>query len=197
MEQGQQALLAGEYTTARDAFSDLLTVDPRNRDGAGRSDLRLRSPRGLPPRSHRPGKGTGNQLGSVTSFRHQWCCDLPPCKKPLRAIKLLVDYMTRLSGLDEVSVDAVAVTLNQTDDQSRRSRLYTDGLKFYTSQNAKLEKLRSGMKRWGTVWLPEDEADTKATAWNRHCRGHWRTARAGDAQVPSGRGRARSGRSCI
>ena len=33
-------------------------------------------------------------------------------------------------------------------------------------QNKKLEKARPGKKRWGTQWLPEEEADSKNEAWN-------------------------------
>jgi tetratricopeptide (TPR) repeat protein len=166
MEQGQQALLAGDYRAARDAFSDLLMVDPRNQmasEGAtfayvqlgdylhARPELEKALEIASPP--SRPSAVNGAAI-----YLH--------AKKPLRAIKLLVDYMTPLSEVDEVALNALAITLNQTDEQSRKSRLYTDGVKFYGLQNTKLEKLRPGMKRWGVKWLPADEADQKSAAWN-------------------------------
>jgi len=166
MEQGRQALLAGDYKAARDAFSDLLTVDPQNQlasEGATFASLALGDYLHARPELEKalelawPPSRPSAINGAAIYLR---------VKKPLRAIKLLVEYMTPLSGVDEPALNALAVTLNQTDDVSRRSRTYTDGVRFYLLQNPKLEKLRPGMKRWGTTWLAAEEVEQKSAAWS-------------------------------
>jgi predicted Zn-dependent protease len=165
MDQGQQALLAQDFKAARDAFSDLLTVDPRNQmatEGVTFAYVELGDYRHAKPELEKalqlaspPSRSSA--VNGAAIYLH--------ARQPLRAIKLLVQYMTNFSGVDEVALNALAVTLNQTDDPSRKSRLYTDAVKVYARQNAKLEQLRPGMKRWGTTWLPADQADQKNAAW--------------------------------
>ena len=72
-----------------------------------------------------------------------------------------------MSSVDEEALNALAVSLNQADEQARKGRIYADAANFHNAQTKKLEQQNSGMKRWGTQWLPAEEADAKTTAWNK------------------------------
>ncbi len=166
MDQGEQALLAKDYKAARNAFSDVLSADPRNKmalEGATfayfelddyiHSKAYLERAMALSPHpTHRSAI-----IGASVYLR---------TKNPMRAVRLLIEYMTPMTSVDESALDALAVALNQTDDQARKGRLYADAVSFYAAQTKKLELKNPGLKRWGTEWLPADQADQKIAAWN-------------------------------
>ncbi len=166
-DQARQALLAADYKAARDSYYDILTVQPRN-TSAGDGEVYAYLELGdfqharaeeekillLEPRPTRTAAINGADV-----YLH--------AKIPMRGVKILVQYLTPLPKVDEAALNALAVCLNSADEQARKTGLYSSATAFYVAQNRKLEKTRPGMKRWGTQWLPEDEADTKNQAWTK------------------------------
>jgi tetratricopeptide (TPR) repeat protein len=165
MDQGHQALLAKEYKAARDDFSDIIYADPRNQlalDGATFAYLelddfahaktcyeRLQTVSSIPSRP--------SAINGAAIYLH--------FKMSMRSIKILMQYMKPMPQVDELALNALAISINQADDHARKATLYSEGVTFYIAKNKKLEATRPGEKRWGTEWLPADEADKKNAAW--------------------------------
>lgn len=167
MDQGEQALMAKDYKAARDDFSDVLSADPRNPmalEGATLAYLKLDDyvhakatlEKALVLQPH-PSRSSA--INGAAIYLHT--------KIPMRSVKLLIEYMTPMTSVDEDALNAMAVSLNQADEQARKGRIYSDAVNFYNAQTKKLEQQNSGMKRWGTQWLAAEDADGKMTAWNK------------------------------
>jgi trypsin-like peptidase len=166
MEQGKQALLARDYKAARDDFSDILSADPRNQmasEGATFAYLELDDfihardsvEKVILLSSHLSRSSAMNGAAIYLHF-----------KTSMRSARLLMQYMKPMTDVDEQALNALATSLAQADDASRKNRSFADGVAFYIAEAKKLEATRPGMKRWGTEWLPADEADKKTAAWN-------------------------------
>jgi tetratricopeptide (TPR) repeat protein len=166
-DQAQQAILAADYKAARDTYSDILTVQPRNRSAADGEvyaylelgdfeHARAEEEKILlsDPRPTRP-----TAINGAAIYLH--------AKIPMRGVKILIQYLTPLPKVDETAVNALAVCLNNADEHARKTGAYSSATAFYMAQNKKLEKTRPGMKRWGTQWLPQDEADANNAAWSK------------------------------
>jgi tetratricopeptide (TPR) repeat protein len=165
-DQAQQALLATEFKAARDIYSDILTVEPR--DGAA-ADGEIYAYLKLGDYEHaraeeekvllftpRPSKVTA--INGAVIYLH--------AKIPMRGVKVLIQYLTSLPKVDEAALNALAICLNSADEHARKTSIYSSATTFYVAQNKKLEKTRPGMKRWGTEWREEGEAESKNEAWN-------------------------------
>jgi Tfp pilus assembly protein PilF len=166
MDQGKQALLAKDYKAARDDFSDILSADPRNQmasEGITFAYLELDDfihardsvERAMSLSSHLTRPSAMNGAAVYLHF-----------KTSMRSARLLMQYMKPMADVDEQALNALATSLSQADDASRKNHSFSDAVAFYTAEATKLEATRPGMKRWGTEWLPAEEADKKTAAWN-------------------------------
>jgi tetratricopeptide (TPR) repeat protein len=156
--QGADALSLGDYKAARDCFVDVLQVDPRNRkslEGLGYCYIKLddlqramRSLEGALAIPEPPSRSLAMNLAM----------SLVRTRNPMRGAKILRDYMAaHPEPLDEEMINAFAICLGQASDEARVNRFFEECVKFFDQQNAKLEKTKSGQKRWGVEWIDPTE----------------------------------------
>jgi len=165
-DQAQQALLAMDFKAARDTYSDILTVQPRNEpagDGEVYAYLELGDYEHARAEEEkvllfttRPSRVTA--INGAAIYLH--------ARIPMRGAKVLMQYLTPLPAVDEAALNALAVCLNNADEHARKTGLFSSATAFYLTENRKLEKTHPGKKRWGTEWLPEKQADRKNQAWD-------------------------------
>ncbi len=166
LSQGDDALAAQDFRAARDAFMDVMSLEPGNahaQEGAAVAHVHLSDfPRARDEleRSMGPGGPTRSQVITAASIYTR-------TKNPMRAAKLIKQYLAAHPQADEPVLNALAAALGTADEQARKNRLFLDCATLYDSENTKLEATRSGMKRWGTEWLDSGAAEQKGSAWRR------------------------------
>jgi hypothetical protein len=170
LKQGQDALAAGEYKAARDAFHDAADVDPKNIDalhGTSVASMYLNDfVHALPPMEKA-------LLATPTPNRalvlNMAVCQIgqPGSKNAMRAAIIIMDYLAaHPATLDEPLLNAMATALYVADDQAKKGSKFRDCEAFYKTYNQKLEAAKPGMKRWGVQWLPAKEVDEKIASNN-------------------------------
>ncbi len=169
LTQGMDALAASDFKAARDAFLDVLSLDPnqaRALEGAGLAYLRLedaaKARAMLEKASAISGTAPSRSLAinaSIVLMRN---------RNAMRAAKYLKDYLAAHNKeVDEMALNAMATALSQADRVATANRFFVECSTFYDAENAKLEATRPGMKRWGSEWLPADEAQKKIDAFKK------------------------------
>src|SRR4051794_8116787 len=168
LAQGRAALAAEAFKPARDAYMDVLAIDPKN--AAAQADLGYaylkmedfsRATKALDVAVLAPQPARSTVLNAAAA--------LIRTKNPMRAAKFLREYMAAHPGeADESALDALGTALSQADDQSMKLKFFKDCVAFYDQMNAKLEATRPGEKRWGSQWLPAKEADRKLREYKDH-----------------------------
>lgn len=83
----------------------------------------------------------------------------------MRAVKILrglMEAMEQNSRYDEELQNDLGIALSHTTPQAKQSPLFQESLKFYLEYDKKLNAQRTdGMARWGTQWIPADDAAAK------------------------------------
>lgn len=165
LDQGQAALAAGEYKAAADAFKDVLTLDPRNviaLHGAGAAYMYLHDfAKAKEPMEKAIVANPSPDRALVMNMAVMQIA----VRNPMRGAKIIKDYLTAHNKvLDEPMLNAMAIALNDADDQAKKLRLYVDCAQFYAGYNAQLEAQVPGQKRWGVDWLPAEKVDENILA---------------------------------
>jgi S1-C subfamily serine protease len=165
LKQGREALAAGEYKAARDAFSDAAAIDQRNVEalhGEGLAYMYLNDfAHALAPMERAM---TANPAPSRALVLNMAVCQIGN-KNPMRAGTLAMDYLSAHPGqLDEPLLNAMGTALFLADDQAKKGRKFTECEGFYKSYQQKLEAAKPGMKRWGTQWIAAATVDERNTA---------------------------------
>lgn len=88
---------------------------------------------------------------------------------PMRAIKMLrglMEPMEQDGRLDEELQNDLGIALSHANAQARKLPLFDEALKYYLEYDKKLNEQRhDGTARWGTKWVPRDEAERKWQAY--------------------------------
>ncbi len=166
LKQGRDALAAGEYKSARDAFSDAAAVDLKNvvaLHGLADAYMYLNDfSRGREPMEK--AISAAGPSANRALVLNACVCQIA-LKNPMRGAKIVMDYLTAHSkDLDEPMLNAMGTALAMSDAQAKKARLFQDCANFYIAYNARVEAQRPGYKRWGVNWLRAHEVDKKVAA---------------------------------
>ena len=168
LQQGTDALGAGQIPAAREAFLDALAIDPRNvralhgagicallaKDIAHARDAFERALAGSPA----PDRALViNAAALNVAMRNN-----------MRAAKLARDYLVaHPRELDEPVVNALGTALTRASAAERKNRFFIEFATFYEIANKRLEAARPGYKRFGSAWYTSSEVDGKSGFTNR------------------------------
>jgi Tfp pilus assembly protein PilF len=165
LQQGADALAAGQYQPAREAFLDAIAIDPRNVKAHHGLALCLVAGKEVAKAdqildkaiSFTPTPDRALVLNAVA-------CNLA-CRFNMRAAKLAKDYLSaHPKEQDEAMVNALGTALMAATAAERKNRFFSDCTSFYSIANQRLESGRPGYKRFGAEWLAAEQADAKAKA---------------------------------
>ncbi len=168
LKQGRDALAAGEYKAARDAYQDVAAIDTRNVEalhGQGVAYMFLGDfIHALPPMEKALVANPSTNRALVLNMA---VCQIgqPGSKNAMRAAAVIMDYLVAHPGqLDEPLLNAMATALYIADDQAKKGRKFQDCEAFYKTYNQKLEAAKPGMKRWGVQWLNARTVDERTAS---------------------------------
>lgn len=165
LKQGRDALAAGEYKAARDAFHDVAVLEPRNPEalhGQGVAYMYLND--FTHAREPMERALTATPSPSRALVLNMAVCQIG-LKNPMRAAKIIMDYLTaHPKDLDEPLCNAMGTALTLADDQARKGRMFGDAANFYVAYNTRLEAAKPGLKRWGVQWMKADDVNQKKQA---------------------------------
>jgi tetratricopeptide (TPR) repeat protein len=163
-QQGEAAMAAGEFVDARDAFADLLSVDPKSAlagRGLGYAYLKLDKP----TRAVKPLEAAAINPPLDRSLTMALAASLVASHNPMRAVKFVKTYLeAHPTPLDEPAINTLGIALSQADSAASKSALFADGVKLYNKLNAQLEANQTGKKRWGVEWQDADTVSAKQKA---------------------------------
>lgn len=163
---GSDAILAGDYAAARDAFFDAVSIESRNvraLHGLGLSFLYLNQhqraahymQRAIDASGGKPERPVILNMAMVQIAMNQ----------PMRAVKITLDYLdANKKEADEAMLNAMGSGLFLCDYFSRRNPIWGKSADFYVQYQKVVEATKPGQKRWGVEWLPASEASAKLKA---------------------------------
>jgi hypothetical protein len=165
LQQGADALAAGQYPAARAAFQDAIVIDPRN--------VKAHHGLALCLVGHKEVARAAATLDKALMFAstpdralviNAMACQMA-VRNHMRAAKLARDYLTaHPRELDEPMVNALGTALSAATASERKNRFFSDCTAFYMIANQRLENARPGYKRFGCEWLSASQADAKTRA---------------------------------
>ena len=83
---------------------------------------------------------------------------------PVRAAKLLRDYLATQKSIDETTLNYLGVALRQSEQKAGTSASFKEQTAFYEQCETKLAAAHPGQKRWGSTWIASADADRKRAA---------------------------------
>jgi tetratricopeptide (TPR) repeat protein len=159
--QGRAAYAAGAFDVARDLYLDASHVEPGNAvtaRGLGMAYMRLERP----AQAIEPLEQAKNAMPNDRELLIVLSTALIESHNPMRAVKFVKTYMEKNPAtVDEDCLNALGAGLSQADPTAAKQTLFAEAYKLYLKDNAKLEALRPGEKRWGSQWLPAEDVATK------------------------------------
>ncbi len=160
-QQGEAAMAAGEFADARDAFTDLLSVDMGNAlagRGLGYAYLKMDKP----VKAVKPLELAAINPPVDRNLTIALAASLVASHNPMRAAKFVKSYLeAHPTPLDEPMINTLGISLSQADRPATKSTLFIDGVKLYNKLNSELEAGQPGKKRWGIEWQDADEVTRK------------------------------------
>jgi Tfp pilus assembly protein PilF len=165
LQQGSDALAAGQYQAAREAFLDVIAIDPRNAKAHHGAALCLMATKEI-------AKAAGlfdKAFGLTTTPDRAMVLNAAACHMAtgghMRAAKLIKDYLTvHTKEQDEPMVNALGTALSAATNAERKNRFFSECTAFYVIANQRLETARPGYKRFGAEWMPAKDAASKEAA---------------------------------
>ena len=165
LQQGADALAAGQYPAARAAFQDAIAIDPRNVKAHHGLALCLVAHKEVVKAAATLDKAlTMTNAPDRALVMNAMACQMA-AQNHMRAAKLAKDYLTAHSkDIDEPMVNALGTALSAATASERKNRFFSDCTAFYMIANQRLENARPGYKRFGAEWLSASQADAKTRA---------------------------------
>lgn len=163
---GSDAILAGDYSAARDAFFDAVSIEPRNPralHGLGLSLLYLNQNQRALQYLQRAVDASGgkNDRPIILNLAMAEIA----LNQPLRAVKITSDYLQlHKKDADEAMLNAMGSGLFLCDYFTRRNPIWGKSADFYVQYQKTVEAAHPGQKRWGVEWFPARQADAKMKA---------------------------------
>ncbi|HEY7118233.1 MAG TPA: tetratricopeptide repeat protein, partial [Tepidisphaeraceae bacterium] len=165
LQQGMDALSAGQYQPARESFQDAVALDPRNAKATHGLALCM-----LAQKEVLKAAGIFDKAVSLTSspdralVLNASACHLAS-NNHMRAAKLVKDYLNaHPKEIDEPMINALGSALQSATAQERKNGFFGQCASFYVIANQRLEASRPGFKRFGSEWFSAREADAKLAA---------------------------------
>jgi len=167
LQQGADALAAGQIPAAREAFLDALAIDTRNvraLHGAGICALMTKDMGHARDAFERA--LTATQTPDRALVLNAAAFNLA-MRNNMRAAKLARDYLTaHPKELDEPVLNALGTALTRASAVERKNRFFLEFASFYELANKRLEAARPGYKRFGAAWYTSSEVDAKMVAFS-------------------------------
>ena len=165
LQQGTDALAAGQYQPAREAFLDAIGIDPRNVKAHHGLALCMVAQKEVAKAQAELDKAlTMTQTPDRALVLNAIACNMAT-HMHMRAAKLAKDYLTaHPKELDEPMVNALGTALSAATAAERKNRFFGDCTSFYMIANQRLEAARPGYKRFGSQWFTAEQADAKTKA---------------------------------
>lgn len=191
---GERALAAGEFETARALLMDVVKAKPddlRAMHGlalahVGCDDLAKAAP--LIEKAFE--RATANNKPPDRALLLNFAMVQIALNRQVRAAKVLYDHLVaHAAPLDEEMINALAVALNNADAKTKDTPLFAKMADFYVERNKELEATRRDKRRWGTRWVSHGEFATLDAEWKRTqaiADRHW------DSKVATAANRART-----
>lgn len=154
---GRDALAAGAYRVARNAYFDLLLIDPADplgQEGAGLAYLAM----GDAARGKQLLESSLSNAGAISrSIVLNTALANVRTKSAVRAAKIIRDYLTATGAEDTRALDLLALAIAQTDGPATKTHVYEETKKFAADYETKLQARHPGLKRWGAEWVTPEE----------------------------------------
>jgi tetratricopeptide (TPR) repeat protein len=165
LQQGMDALAAGQYQPAREAFLDAIAIDPRNVKAHHGLALCM-----VAQKEVAKAQGVLDKAFTFTTtpdralVLNAIACNMAT-HMHMRAAKLAKDYLSaHPKDQDEPMVNALGTALSAATAPERKNRFFSECTSFYIIANQRLEGARPGYKRFGAEWYTADQADAKTKA---------------------------------
>jgi Tfp pilus assembly protein PilF len=165
LQQGIDALSAGQYQAAREAFQDVVALDPRNGKAFHGLALCMMAQKDVAKASTIFDKGfAATPAPDRAMVLNAAACGMAT-HAHMRAAKVVKDYLSaHPKEADEAMVNALGSALQAATPQERKNGFFAQCTAFYQIANQRLEAARPGYKRFGAQWLPAKDAETKLAA---------------------------------
>jgi tetratricopeptide (TPR) repeat protein len=168
LKQGREALAAGEYKAASDAFHDAAAADPKNVEALhGEGLARMYQNDFVHSLGPMEKALIANPAPNRALVLNMAVCQIgqPGSKNAMRAATIIMDYLTaHPATLDEPLLNAMATAMYVADDQAKKGSKFAQCESFYKNYNQKLEAAKPGMKRWGVQWMSASTVDSRVAA---------------------------------
>lgn len=168
LKQGREALAAGEYKAASDAFHDAAAADSKNVEALhGEGLARMYQNDFVHALAPMEKALIANPAPNRALVLNMAVCQIgqPGSKNAMRAATIIMDYLSaHPATLDEPLLNAMATALYVADDQAKKGSKFAQCESFYKTYNQKLEAAKPGMKRWGVQWMSASAVDSKVAA---------------------------------
>jgi tetratricopeptide (TPR) repeat protein len=165
LQQGSDALAAGQYRAAREAFLDAIVIDPRNVKATHGLALCLVEEKQVAKAAAMLDKALTFTTKPDRALVLNAAAANMAIRSHMRAAKLARDYLTaHPKEADEAVLNALGTALSSATATERKNRFFTDAAAFYMIANQRLEASRPGYKRFGADWYPAHEAEAKERA---------------------------------
>src|SRR4051812_10258555 len=165
LQQGADALAAGQYAAARAAFLDAIAIDARNVKAHHGLALCLVAQKEVA----KAGAELDKALTMTTSPDRALVLNAAAANMAtnfhMRAAKVIKDYLAaHPKEVDEPMVNALGTALSAATANERKNRFFSECTTFYVIANQRLEAGRPGYKRFGSEWMAAKEAEAKTAA---------------------------------
>jgi tetratricopeptide (TPR) repeat protein len=165
LQQGTDALAAGQYQAAREAFQDAIVIDPRNARAAHGLALCFVEQKEVAKAAAMLDKALPFTTTPDRALVLNAAAANMATRTHMRAAKLTKDYLTaHPKEADEAMVNALGTALSAATASERKNRFFTDAAAFYMIANQRLEATRPGYKRFGAQWYTTHDAEAKEKA---------------------------------
>ena len=185
VSQGVDALALGDIKASRDLLVDAIQLDPRHRvalESVGYCYLKLDD---IPRATRSMEAAIAGSTTQSKALTMNLAYALLRSRNPMRGAKMIKDYLAANSTtLDEEALNAYAICLGQSTEESRLNRFWTECVTFYDQYNAKLEATKPGQKRWGIQWVSQAEwstTESKNKVIQSQMENKWRDVQAATA----------------
>jgi hypothetical protein len=162
IQQGSDALAAGQYQPAREAFLDAIAIDPRNVKATHGLAMCMVGQAEVAKAAALLDKALTLTTTPDRALVLNAAAANMATRAHMRSAKLTKDYLqAHPKEPDEPMLNALGTALSSATAAERKNRFFTDCTTFYMVANQRLEATRPGYKRFGADWYPAADADAK------------------------------------
>lgn len=153
---GRDALALGDFRVARNAYYDLLVLDPADpsaMEGLGAAYLKMNDP----VRAKQYLEAAVSRGASTRPLAMNDALANLRTKNAARAAKILRDFLSDVQAEDTRALDLLQISVGAVEGPAAKSRAFEESKRFAAEYEAKLQSHHPGLQRWGSEWLSPDE----------------------------------------